>query len=99
MGPRDTTISLQHRVFKKIALSPPPIHTPNREIIYSTHKELLTNRDLPLEERRCQIFPGLNKALAYIGVLCNHGCIARFDDNNVITTKKSTNRVLMRGGR
>ena len=80
-------------------LSPLPIHMPNGEIIYSTHKSLLPNEYLPQEAQRYHIFPGLNKALASIGVLCNHGCIQHFDDNKVSITNKTTNRFLMQGGR
>ena len=49
---------------------------------------VISNQDLPLETRRCHIFPGLHKSLASIVVLCNHGCIACFDDNKVIITNK-----------
>ena len=73
---------------KKITLIPLSIHMHNGEIIYSTHTALLSNLYLPLEAIRCQISPGLNKALAYIGVLYYHGCIAYFYDNKVIITKK-----------
>ena len=86
-------------VDKQVALSPLPIHTPNGEIIYSTHTALLPNQYLPLEARRCHIFSGLNKAFVSIGVLCNHGCIAHFDENKVSITNKTTNMDLMQGGR
>ena len=71
---------------------------PNGEIIYSTNTALLPNRDLPLESRICHIFPGLNKYLTSIGVLCDLGCMGNFDNKKVITTKKKTNRVLIQGG-
>ena len=86
-------------VDKQVALSPLPTHTNNGEIIYSTHTALLPNQDLPLEARRCHIFPGPNKSLSSIGVIFNHGFIAYFDYNTFSITNKTTNRVIMKGGR
>ena len=92
-------ISTTPCVDKKISLNPLPIHIPNGEINYSTHTALLRDQDLPLEARRCHILPGLNMALAYIGVLCDHECISCFDKNKVTITNKMRDRVLMQVGR
>ena len=82
-------------VDKQVTFSPLPIHMPNGEIIHSTHTALLPNQDCPLEARRCHIFPGINKVISYIGVLCNNEFIANFYNNKVIITDKATNMVLM----
>ena len=86
-------------VDKQVTLSTLPFQMTNGEIIYSTLTALLPYQDLPLEARRCHIFPDLNKDLSSIGVLCDHGCIAHFDDNKVSITEKAKNRVLMQVGR
>ena len=83
-------------VFKKIQVTYMAL---NWEIIYSVHAALLPNQDLPMEALICHIIPGLNKALAYIWVLCDHGCISHSDNNKVIITNKTTSRFLMQGGR
>ena len=49
------------------------------------------------KQKICHIFPGINKYLTYIGVLCNHGRIDHFDENKGIITNKTTNGFLMKG--
>ena len=48
---------------KKLAVIPLPIRTPKGEIINSTHTALLSKTDPPIEARKENLFPGLNKAL------------------------------------
>ena len=50
---------------------PLPIQIPNGEIITSTPTSLLSQQDLPIQAQKAHIFPGINKALLFIGKLCD----------------------------
>ena len=47
---------------KQLAINTLPNHMPNREIIRSTHTDLLSKQDLPIAARKAHIFPGIKKA-------------------------------------
>ena len=70
---------------------------PNREIITSTHKALLSHQDLPIKARKAHLFTGLNKALLSIGTLCNRGCEATFNDKYILILNKWSGKVIMKG--
>ena len=72
---------------------------PNGEIITSTHTALLSQQDLPIQARKAHLFPGLNKALLYIGTLCDNGYQATFDDKSVLILNKGSGRVIMKDTR
>ena len=77
---------------KQQAFHPLLIQMPNGEIIASTHTELLSCPDLPFQAQQAHIFPGITKALLYIGTLCDHVCEATFRDKSFhIKNKKSGN--------
>ena len=84
---------------KQLAINPPPIRMPKGEIITSKHTALLSKQDLPIEARKENIFPGLNKALMSIGTICDHGYQATFDDKIVLILKKGSGKVIMKGTR
>ena len=73
-----------------------PIQIPNGEIIKSTHTELLTHQDLPLQSRQTNLFPGLKKALLSIGKLCKHGCESTFNNTSVHIKNKQSGKTIMR---
>ena len=81
---------------KQQDVHPPPIQMPTGEIIMSTHKALLSCQDLPIQARKSHLFPGLNKALMSIGILCNHGCESTFNDNYVRILNKWSGKVIMK---
>ena len=73
---------------------------PDEHIIYSSHTALLPQETLPIESRYAHIFPDLkNKALLSIGMFCDNGCIAIFDNKKVHTINKNTNKHIMHGTR
>ena len=84
---------------KQQTVHPLPIQIPNGEIMKSTHTELLSHPDLPLQALKAHIFPGLNKALLYIGKLCDHGYEATFNDKSVRINNNQSGKIIMRGTR
>ena len=70
---------------------------PNGEIITSTHTELLSKPDLPIEARKSHIFLGLNKSLLSIGTFCGRVCQAVFDDKKLIIINNGNGKILMNG--
>ena len=74
-----------------------PIQIPNGEIIASTHTALLSHQDLPIQALKAHLFPGLNKALLYIGTLSDHGYEATFNEKSVRILNKWSGEVLMKG--
>ena len=72
---------------------------PNGDIIYSIHTAYLWILTLPRESRKAHIFPHLKKALLSIGTLCDHGCIAVFDDKGVTISDKHTGAIHITGKR
>ena len=81
---------------KQQAFHPLPIQMPNGEIIKSMHTALLSHLDLPLQARQAHIFPGLMKALLSIGIICEHGCEATFNDKSVHIKNKQSGKIIMR---
>ena len=81
---------------KQQAVHPLPIQMPNGEIITSMHTSILSNQDLPIQARKSHLFPELNKALQYIGTLCNHGCEATFNDKSVHIMNKWGGKVILK---
>ena len=65
----------------------------------STHTALLSKQDLPIAPRKAHIFPKINKALLYIGTLCDHKCQTTFDYKTVLILKKGRGKVIMKGKR
>ena len=87
-------------VNKRIATNPLVIRMPDRHIIYSSHTALLPQDTPPIEARHAHIFPDLkNKALLSIGMFCDNGCLAIFDDKKVHIINKKTNKQIMHGTR
>ena len=84
---------------KQQAIYPLSIQIPDGEIITSTHTSLLSHPDVPLQARKENIFPGLNKYLLSIGTLCDHGCEATFNDKYVRIKNKQSEKIIMRGTR
>ena len=84
---------------KQHTLNPIPIQIPNGEIITPTNTALFSQQDLPIQAQKAHLFPGLNKALLSIGVLCNHGCQSTFDDRYVLILNKWSGKVVMKGTR
>ena len=84
---------------KQLAANPLPIQMPNGEIFVSTHTALLSQQDLPIQARKSHLFPGINKALLSIGILCNRECQSTFDDNSVLILNKRSRKVIMKGTR
>ena len=69
---------------------------PDGHIVYSSHTALLPQDTLPIEARHAHIFPDLkNKALLSIGMFCDNGCLANFDDKKVHIINKKTNKHIM----
>ena len=81
---------------KQQAVHPLPIQMPNGEIIMSTHTALLFHQDLPLQARKAHIFPGLNNDLLSIGILCDHGWEAIFNDKYVRILNKWSGKFIMK---
>ena len=69
------------------------------EIITSTHTAHISEQDLPTQARKSHLFPGLNKALLYIGTLCDHVCQATFDEKSVLIVNKGSGKLIMKGTR
>ena len=87
-------------VNKIIATNLLGIHMPDGHIIYSSHTALLHQNTLPIAERQAHILPDLkNKALLSIGMFCDNGCLALFDDKKVYIIDKQTNKNIMHGTR
>ena len=63
---------------KQQAVNPISIQMSNGEIITSTHTALLSQQDLPVQARKANLFPGINKAFLFVGTLCDHVCQATF---------------------
>ena len=85
---------------KIIATNPLGIRMPDGRIIYSSHTALLPQDTLPIEARYAHIFPDLkNKALLSIGMFCDNGCIAIFDNKKLHIINKKTNKHIMNGTR
>ena len=77
-------------VNKRIATNTLGIRIPDRHIIYYSHTALLPQDTLPIEERHAHILPDLkNKALLSIGMFCDNGCLAIFDDKKVHIIRKN----------
>ena len=84
---------------KKQAFHQFSIQMPNGEIIMSMHTALLSRPELPLQAQRAHILTGINKALLYIGALCDHGCEAIFNDKYVSIMNKRSGKLSMKGTR
>ena len=73
---------------------------PYGHIIYSSHTDLLPQNTPPIKARQARISPNLkNKSLLSIGMLCDNGCLALFDDKKVYIIDKRTNKNIMQGTR
>ena len=72
---------------------------PNGEIIKSTHIALLPQNNLPDNARKAHIFPGLQKPLISISILCENNCIAVFDVERVTLYDQTTQNIIMQGHR
>ena len=58
----------------------------------------LPNEDLLVEARTVHLSTDFKHALGLIGLLCNNGCLAIFDEREVIIKGKRTEKIIMRGG-
>ena len=81
----------------KISVISLPIHMPNGERITSTHTELISKTDPPIEAWEAHLFTGINKALQSIETFCDHGYQAVFDDKKVLILNKSNGKIIMKG--
>jgi hypothetical protein len=69
-------------------LQPISVQLPNGHSIRSTHTCRLDLPHLPPSALQAHIFPDLaNHALVSVGILCDHGCIAKFTKDHVIINK------------
>ena len=85
-------------VNKRIATNPLGIRMPDGHILYFSHTALLPQDTLPIEALYAHVFPDLkNKALLSIGMLCDNGYLALFDDKKVHIINKKTNKHIMHG--
>ena len=83
-----------------MATKPPGICMTDGHIIYSSHTALLPQGTLPIKSWHAHISPDLkNKALLSIGMFCDNGCLALFDDKKVHTIDRRTNKNIMHGTR
>ena len=73
------------------------VNMPNGTIIHSTHTGLILNDYIPLAARRAHLFKELYQDLIDIGIFCDNGCMALFDDAQVVIFNKETKEILMRG--
>ena len=86
-------------VDRRIANNPIKIKMPNGGIITSTHIALLPQHNLPDNARKAHIFPGLQKPLISIGILCDNNYIAVFDAERVTIYDQTTRNIIMQGHR
>ena len=85
---------------KIIAKNPLGIRMPYGHIIFSSHTDLLPQDTLPIKARHAHIFPDLkNKALLSIGMFCDNGCLALFDDKKVNIINQKPKEHIMHGTR
>ena len=83
-------------VDKIIATNPLGIRMRDGHIIFSSHTALFPQDSLPIEAQHAHIFPELkNKAHLSIGMFCDNGCLAIFDENKVDIINRKTNKNLM----
>jgi len=73
-NPCTARIPINNRIF---------VQLPNKTKIQATHTCQIDIPFLPPQARQAHIFPQLTRALPSIGQLCDHGCTAIFDHNNV----------------
>ena len=73
---------------KQLAVNPLLIQMSNRDIIMSTHMDLLFQQYLQIKARKAHPFPGIKKALLSFGTLCDHLCQATFYDKSVLILNK-----------
>jgi hypothetical protein len=66
------------------------VQMPNHSRIQATHTCQINIPNLPSKACEAHLFPNLAHALLSIGLLCNHGCTAIFDKQNVKITYKNT---------
>ena len=76
-----------------------PVKMPNGKIIHSTHTGLIPNDSIPLAALHTHLFKELDHDQISIGVFCDNGCMALFDDTQVAIFNKETKGILMRGPR
>jgi hypothetical protein len=72
---------------------------PNGATVIATHKGLLNFPQLPPSARIAYVFPDLQNSLLSIGMLCDHGLIAQYDQNNVTIFNPITEDILLSGSR
>ena len=81
-------------------MNPLGIRMPDGHIIYSSHTYLLPQDTIPIKAQHAHIFPHLkNKALLSIGIFCDNGCLALFDDKTLHIIDRRTNKNIMQGTR
>ena len=77
----------------KLAVVSLPFKMPNGAIIRSTHTGLIPNDSIPLASRRVYLFKELDQALISIGVFCDNGCMALFDETQVVIFNKKSKKI------
>ena len=81
---------------KWIATNPLGILMPDGHIIYYSHTALIPQDTLPIKAWHAHIFPDLkNKGILSIGMFCDNGCLAIFDDKKVHIIDRRTNKNIM----
>ena len=53
----------------------------------ATHTALLPFPELPLDARKCDVFPALQQPLLYLGQFCDAGFTATLNSETVLLTK------------
>ena len=71
------------------------VKPPAGKIVKSTETGWLSNKDLPMEARTVHIFPDFKHALVSIGLFCNNGWLAIFDEKEVRIIDKKTRNIIM----
>ena len=83
----------------KLSVVSLPVKITNGTIIHSTHTGLISNDSIPLAAIRAHLFKELYQDLISIGFFCYNGCMALFDDTQVVISNKETKEILMKGPR
>ena len=62
------------------------VHIPNGETMVATHTALLPFPQLPLDARKCDVFPALQQPLLYLGQFCDAGFMSNLTSEIVLFT-------------
>lgn len=93
-------ITCEH-LLKNVQFTANPITVtcPDGSVMMSTKTAILDLPQIPIEARRCHLFPTIQGALLSIGKFCDHGMTATFDDTKVEIRNKLTGNIVLAGKR